>query len=117
VPGIGDVVASSNAHISGNVDVSGNVPLLLTSWQQRRQVSWEVLGSSPVRPGDLLGFAEIVKFLNVPERTAARYVKRPDFPDPLARLAAGPVWHRADVDKWAKRHLPLRGGGTHGRNG
>ena len=117
MPGIGDVVASSNAHISGNVDVSGNVPLLLTSWQQRRQVTWEVLGSSPVRPGDLLGFAEIVKFLNVPERTAARYVKRPDFPDPLARLAAGPVWHRADVDKWAKKHLPLPRGGSHAGNG
>jgi hypothetical protein len=51
------------------------------------------------------------------ERTAARYVKRPDFPGPLARLAAGPVWHRVDVDKWAKKHLPLPRGGSHGRNG
>jgi predicted DNA-binding transcriptional regulator AlpA len=60
-----------------------------------------------MRPGDLLGFAEIVEFLGVAERSAARYVSRPDFPDPFVRLAAGPVWLRADVNRWAKKHLPL----------
>jgi hypothetical protein len=70
-----------------------------------------------VPPGDLLGFAEIVKYLDLPERTVARYVKRPDFPEPVVRLAAGPVWHRADVDRWAVAHLPdWRGGGPDGRN-
>lgn len=69
-----------------------------------------------LRPGDLLGFAELVRFLEVPERTAARYVKRPDFPRPVAKLAAGPVWHRADVDRWALAYLPeWRGKGPYGK--
>ena len=75
------------------------------------------LGSLRVRAEDLLGFAEIVKFLGVPERTAARYVKRPDFPEPIVKLAAGPIWNRRDVDRWAKKHLPLQQGGYHGRTG
>src|SRR4051812_41880707 len=67
------------------------------------------LGSCPMSQGDLVGFAEIVELLAVPERTAARYVKRTDFPDPIVRLAAGPVWHRADVEDWAKEHIPSPG--------
>jgi prophage regulatory protein len=60
-----------------------------------------------MRPDDLVGFTEVVELLGVPRRTAARYVKRPDFPEPYVRLAAGPIWLRADVQRWTKAHLPL----------
>jgi prophage regulatory protein len=60
-----------------------------------------------MRPVDLLGFSEVVELLGVPRRTAARYMRRPDFPAPFVRLAAGPIWRRADVQRWAKAHLPL----------
>jgi len=63
-----------------------------------------------VRPEDLIGFSEVVELLGVAQRTAARYVKRPDFPAPYVRLAAGPIWLRADVDRWGKAHLPLPAG-------
>jgi len=102
VPGVGDVVASSNAHISGNVDVSGNVPCFSLHGNNVAKCP----GTSKARhlcdQETCWAFAEIVKFLNVPERSAARYVKRPDFPGPLARLAAGLCGNRVDVDKWAK---------------
>lgn len=61
-------------------------------------------------PEDLVGFAEVVGTLKVPRRTAARYVKRADFPAPFVRLASGPIWLRRDIQKWAKGHLPLAGG-------
>jgi len=56
---------------------------------------------------DLAGLAEIAKMLNVPKRTAARYVERPDFPAPIERLAATPVWRSADVEAWGRANLPL----------
>jgi len=58
---------------------------------------------------ELLGFAEVVEFLGIPERTVARYMQREDFPEPLARLAAGPVWLRGDIDQWARNRPPARG--------
>jgi predicted DNA-binding transcriptional regulator AlpA len=60
-----------------------------------------------MRPEDLIGFKEIVQMLGVAQRTAARYVKRSDFPPPYVRLAAGPIWLRRDVEKWARSRLPL----------
>lgn len=58
-------------------------------------------------PEMLAGVAEIAELLGVNKRTAIRYTQRPDFPEPLDRLASGPVWRSADVERWARKHLPL----------
>jgi predicted DNA-binding transcriptional regulator AlpA len=63
-----------------------------------------------MRAEDLMGFAEVADLLGVPKRTAARYAKRSDFPEPVRRLASGPIWVRRDVERWAKKNLPLTGG-------
>jgi hypothetical protein len=34
---------------------------------------------------------------------ANRWTRRPDFPEPLARLRATPVWLADDVKAWAKQ--------------
>jgi hypothetical protein len=47
---------------------------------------------------------------NVSKQTAVKYSQRPDFPEPLDRLASGPVWRRAEVEAWGRGHLPLRTG-------
>jgi predicted DNA-binding transcriptional regulator AlpA len=59
---------------------------------------------------ELVGFRELPELLAVSRSSAARYTKRPDFPAPVERLAAGPVWREAEVVAWAKAHLPLRSG-------
>lgn len=59
---------------------------------------------------ELVGLAEVAELLEVTKRTAITYSRRPDFPDALARLAAGPVWNRRDVLRWAKTNRPKRGG-------
>jgi prophage regulatory protein len=56
---------------------------------------------------DLVGPSEIAELLGVTRRTAARYMKRPDFPKPLGRIAASPIWRHRDVEKWGEEHLPL----------
>jgi predicted DNA-binding transcriptional regulator AlpA len=61
-------------------------------------------------PDDLLGVAEIAAAHGVQRNSAWRWTQRPDFPAPAARLASGPVWRRAAVEKWAKANLPLRQG-------
>jgi predicted DNA-binding transcriptional regulator AlpA len=61
---------------------------------------------APMSP-DLAGLAEIAEMLRITKRTAWNYTKRADFPEPLDRLASGPVWRRADVEAWGKANLPL----------
>jgi hypothetical protein len=61
---------------------------------------------APMSP-ELAGLAEIAEMLRVTKRTASNYAARPDFPEPLERLAATPVWLRDDVEEWAKQNLPL----------
>lgn len=60
-----------------------------------------------VSPDEVVGLAEIAELLDVAKRTAWRYTQRDDFPEPLARLSAGLVWRREDVERWAGEHLPL----------
>jgi hypothetical protein len=38
---------------------------------------------------------------------ANRWTRRPDFPEPLARLRATPVWRADDVKAWAKQRKPV----------
>jgi prophage regulatory protein len=52
---------------------------------------------------DLVGTAEIAKMLGVVRQYVDRLSREdPAFPKPIAELAAGRVWKRADVVKWAK---------------
>jgi predicted DNA-binding transcriptional regulator AlpA len=56
---------------------------------------------------ELAGLAEVAAICGVSKRTASSYAKRGDFPEPIDRLASGPVWRRAEVAEWARVHLPL----------
>ncbi len=74
------------------------------------------LDSAPMPPDDLAGVAEISAMLGVTKNTVLKYTRRPDFPEPLDRLATGPVWKRSDVEAWARERLPLRTGRPPKRN-
>jgi predicted DNA-binding transcriptional regulator AlpA len=65
----------------------------------------------------LVGLAEVAEMLGVTKRTATSYSSRADFPEPLQRLAATPVWQRKDVMAWAKSTLPLARGRPPGSSG
>jgi len=58
----------------------------------------------------LVGLAEVADVLGVSKRTAARYTTRSDFPEPVARLRAGPVWLEEDVLAWARSEPSARPG-------
>lgn len=62
------------------------------------------------RERSLVGLAEVAQILGVTKRTATTYSQRPDFPEPLERLAATPVWLSTDVAAWAEQTLPLTRG-------
>ena len=68
------------------------------------------VGFLDVAPEELASVGEIATMLNVPKRTAQRWIERPDFPAPIAALAVGRIWRRADVEAWAKKTLPLKRG-------
>jgi prophage regulatory protein len=69
-----------------------------------------VLASRSVASDELAGVSEIAEMLGVTRRTAARYVDRTDFPEPTETLSRGRVWLRADIEAWAREHLPLPSG-------
>jgi hypothetical protein len=67
------------------------------------------IGSDLVPLEDLVGLSEVAELLDVHKRTAQEYVNRPDFPEPLGRVAAGRVWRKDDVVAWAETQRPRRG--------
>jgi predicted DNA-binding transcriptional regulator AlpA len=56
---------------------------------------------------ELVGLTEIAKLHGVARNSAWRWSRRSDFPEPVARLATGPIWRRADIEAWANSRLPL----------
>ena len=61
-------------------------------------------------PLKLAGLAEVAELLGVSKRTATRYALRDDFPEPAARLRAGPIWLEEDVLAWARSSPQARPG-------
>jgi predicted DNA-binding transcriptional regulator AlpA len=51
---------------------------------------------------NLAGSAEIAQLLSVSRQRVQQLISRDDFPPPVATLAMGKVWRRADVVAWAK---------------
>lgn len=50
---------------------------------------------------ELLGVQEIAKLAGVSPQAVSNWLNRhPDFPQPVARLASGPVWMAAPVRRW-----------------
>ena len=45
----------------------------------------------------LAGLAEIASLAGVSRQRAGQLAAHPDFPQPVQRLAMGPVWREADV--------------------
>lgn len=58
----------------------------------------------------LAGLAEVAELLGVSKRSASRYANRHDFPQPIARLAAGPIWHAGEIEAWAEVNGPFKAG-------
>lgn len=50
--------------------------------------------------GELVGMAEIVALFGVTRPTVYKW-RRTSFPEPVAELAAGPVWRYDDIARWA----------------
>lgn len=69
-----------------------------------------LLASLGMTPDEVAGFAEVAQIFGVTKRTARKYVGHATFPEPLGRLASGPVWRRADVEAWGAANLPLQTG-------
>src|SRR5215207_5014425 len=55
----------------------------------------------PVDNG-LMGSSEIATLLGVSRQRVHQLAQREDFPVPVARLAAGPIWESADIERWAR---------------
>jgi len=56
---------------------------------------------------DLAGLAEVAAMLNTSRTQAKRWTRREDFPEPVARLRATPVWRADEVKAWAKQRKPV----------
>jgi hypothetical protein len=50
----------------------------------------------------LLGLAEVAELYSISKNSANAWVRRHDFPAPVAKLAMGPVWDREQVLAWRR---------------
>ena len=53
-----------------------------------------------------MGLGEIAERLAIGKDRAYRVTRRPDFPEPCARITAGRVWRTPDVEQWIREHRP-----------
>jgi hypothetical protein len=72
----------------------------LTSLEAFTTAAFDRALDEPTIP-DLVGIAEIAEILGVSRQRAHVLTGSPAFPDPVARLAATPVWRRTAVDSYA----------------
>ena len=63
-------------------------------------LSWLCQGRAVTQ--QLMGIAEIAKLLGVSPQRAHQLSRSDAFPEPLAVLAAGPVWETTSVEEWAR---------------
>lgn len=67
---------------------------------------WVSEQKSP-QPRDLVGAAEAAVLLRVSRQRVGQLAERPDFPAPIARLSAGPVWTRSSIEafdqSWSRK--------------
>jgi predicted DNA-binding transcriptional regulator AlpA len=73
------------------------LPVKPTGLQVYRIEDWIAEQENPT-PQDLVGATEAAQLLGVSRQRVGQLAQRPDFPAPVARISAGPVWTRASVD-------------------
>lgn len=52
---------------------------------------------------DLIGLAEAAHILGWDRRKVATYISRDAFPEPITRVAAGPLWTRQQIEEYKKQ--------------
>jgi len=53
--------------------------------------------------GPLVGYAEAAEILGWDKRRVGVYIQRGAFPEPIQRLASGPVWTRKQIEDYKHR--------------
>jgi len=51
----------------------------------------------------LLGFRELTDTFGISKQNTRKHVAKPAFPQPVARLACGPVWDADEVARYLER--------------
>ena len=59
-----------------------------------------------ISEGDLLGSAEIGLRLGIGRQRVGQVVGRAGFPEPIAILRQGRIWHTGDVEAWIEESRP-----------
>lgn len=55
---------------------------------------------------ELVGTAEVAELLGLTRQRVQQLARDPGFPAPIAKLSAGWIWRRADVEQWIRDQAP-----------
>jgi predicted DNA-binding transcriptional regulator AlpA len=56
---------------------------------------------------NICGTAEVAEILGIAKQRIHALRKNPEFPQPIIKIAATPIWNRLDIAKWATRNLNI----------
>lgn len=55
---------------------------------------------------ELVGTAEVAELLGLTRQRVQQLTRDADFPAPIAKLSAGWIWRRSDVEQWLRDRGP-----------
>ena len=92
--------------IDETLRIARALPAKPTSLQVLPLDEWMREQEAPRRQ-DLVGATEAAQLLGVSRQRVGQLAERPDFPAPIARISAGPIWTRASVvafnERWRRK--------------
>ncbi|NBQ47120.1 MAG: DNA-binding protein [Sphingobacteriia bacterium] len=56
---------------------------------------------------NICGTAEVAEMLGIAKQRIHALRKNPEFPQPIIKIAATPIWDRLEIAKWATRKLTV----------
>ncbi|CAB5222306.1 hypothetical protein UFOVP361_106 [uncultured Caudovirales phage] len=62
---------------------------------------------SQISISNICGTAEVAEILGIAKQRIHALRKNPEFPQPIVKIAATPIWDRLDIAKWATRKLNI----------
>jgi predicted DNA-binding transcriptional regulator AlpA len=109
----GSVVSAEVTRRRATRGVTRRLHASVIGWEGLCIVAQHIVNEAESNVPDLLGVSEVAAALGVSRQRVSELAESDDFPPPIARLKAGPIWQRSQISRfvgnWDRRPGPKPG--------